>query len=72
MLPPCASHTLYLGPPLTRVNTFHLDGAGNVTIPISVLPSMVGTPVYYQAIFRDLQAPSSLGLTNGLHVEFCY
>jgi hypothetical protein len=69
---PYASHTLYLGPPLTRVNTFHLDGAGNVTIPISVLPSMVGTPVYYQAIFRDLQAPSSLGLTNGLHVDFCY
>jgi hypothetical protein len=69
---PYAGHTLYLAPPLTRVATFHLDGSGNVTLPVPVTGPMVGTPFYYQAIFRDAQAPSSLGMTNGLHVDFCF
>jgi len=68
---PYAGHTLYLAPPLTRLKTCHLDGAGNATIPVPVLPAMVGTERYYQAIFRDVQAPGSLGMTNGLHVDFC-
>ncbi|MFN0009753.1 MAG: multiheme c-type cytochrome [Planctomycetota bacterium] len=69
---PIAGHMLYLAPPITRVANFHLDAQGNVTIPIPVTSAMIGVPAYYQAIFRDFQAPSSLGLTNGLHVDYCY
>jgi hypothetical protein len=32
---------------------------------------MAGTQLNYQAVFRDLHAVQSLGVTNGLHVQFC-
>lgn len=69
---PYGAHMLYLAPPMTRMANFHLDANGDATIPIPVTPAMIGVPSYYQAVFRDYQAPSSLGLTNGLHVDYCY
>jgi hypothetical protein len=68
---PYAGATLYLANPLTRVSTFHFDGAGAATIPIQVTAGMAGSELHYQAIFRDVQAQGSLGLTNALHVDFC-
>jgi len=69
---PYVGHTMYLAPPLTRVADFHLDASGNATVPIPILPGMVGVPAYYQAIFRDALAPGALGVTNGVHVDYCY
>jgi hypothetical protein len=69
---PYAGHILYLASPFVRVANFNLDSNGDATIPIAVTPAMIGIPSYYQAVFRDFQAPSSLGLTNGLHVDYCY
>jgi hypothetical protein len=68
---PFAGAKLYLDPPFTRVAKFHLDGTGGVSVPIPVTPGMIGTAKNYQLIFRDLQAFLSLGVSNGLHVEFC-
>jgi hypothetical protein len=68
---PYAAGTLYLATPLVRVTNFFLSGTGGVSVPIPVTPAMVGTELYYQAIFRDSQARQHLGLTNGLHVDFC-
>ncbi len=66
-----AGGVLYLGPPLVRVSAVTLDGAGAATIPIPVSLQMAGTVLHYQAIFRDGQASAGLGMTNGLHVDFC-
>lgn len=68
---PYAGALQYLAAPLTRVATFHLDGAGGVTVPIPVTGGMVGTATNYQVVFRDAQAYLSLGVTNGVHAEFC-
>ncbi|HEV8113582.1 MAG TPA: multiheme c-type cytochrome [Planctomycetota bacterium] len=68
---PFAGAFLYLASPLTRVSTFQFDATGSATIPIHVTPGMAGTELHYQAVFRDVQAQASLGLTNGLHVDFC-
>ena len=69
---PYAGHTLYLAPPLTRVGEFTLDASGNASVPVPIVHGMVGVPAYYQAIFRDVQAPGALGVTNGVHVDYCY
>ncbi len=61
----------YLAAPLTRVATFHLDATGAVTVPIPVTGGMIGTAKNYQVFFRDAQASQSLGVTNGVHAEFC-
>jgi len=68
---PFAGARLYLAEPLSRVANFTLDGTGSVAIPIAVTPGMQGTQRTYQAIFRDVHAQQSLGLTNALHVDFC-
>jgi hypothetical protein len=68
---PFAGATLYLADPFVRVATFHADAAGRATIPFAVTPPMPGAKLQFQAVFRDLGAPSNLGVTNGLHVEFC-
>lgn len=68
---PFAGAYFYLATPYSRVTNFTLDGTGSVTIPIPVPLGMAGTQLNYQAVFRDLHAVQSLGVTNGLHVEFC-
>jgi hypothetical protein len=68
---PYAGGTLYLAAPLVRVSEQQLDGAGAATIPIPVTLQMAGAVRHYQAVFRDPQAPAGLGMTNGLHVDFC-
>ena len=68
---PYAGALRYLKAPLTRVATFHLDGTGGVTVPIPVTGGKVGTARNYQVFFRDAQAYLSLGVTNGVHAEFC-
>ena len=68
---PFVGAKLYLAPPLTRVAKFHLNATGSVSVPIPVTPAMIGTAKNYQIVFRDFQAYLSLGVSNGLHVEFC-
>ncbi|HEV8111752.1 MAG TPA: multiheme c-type cytochrome [Planctomycetota bacterium] len=68
---PFVGATFYLAAPYQRVGNFTLDGTGSISVPISVTPGMEGTERQYQFVFRDLYAPQSLGVTNGLHVEFC-
>lgn len=47
------------------------DEDGQAVIPISIDPGLAGTTRYYQVTFRDPGASFDLGLTNGLHVDFC-
>jgi hypothetical protein len=68
---PYAGALRYLAAPLSRVATFHLDGTGGVTVPIPVTGGMIGTARNYQVMFRDAQAYLSLGISNGVHAEFC-
>ena len=68
---PYAGGWLLVGGPLVRSAVFMLDGQGEATIPLSVTPGMVGTRMYFQGFFRDPADPTGLGLTNGLHVDFC-
>ena len=68
---PYAGAQLYLANPLTRVATFHMDATGAATLPIAVTPPMSGTRYHYQVVFRDMQSQGGLGVTNGLHVDFC-
>ena len=68
---PYAGGWLLVGGPLVRSAVFTLDPQGGVTVPVAVTPAMVGTRRYYQVMFRDPGDPTGLGLTNGLHVDFC-
>jgi hypothetical protein len=63
--------TLYLGGTITRIANFQLDLSGAKSIPIPVLPIMVGTTQNYQVLFRDPGASFGYGITNALHVDFC-
>lgn len=63
--------TLYLGGTHARLGGFQLDGSGAISIPITVLPLMIGTSVNYQAFFRDPGASFGYGITNAVHVNYC-
>jgi hypothetical protein len=68
---PFQGGTLLLGGVRTDVATFQLDQMGQASLPILVLPGMIGTQLNYQAFFRDNNAPQHLALTNAVHVTFC-
>jgi len=68
---PYAGGTMYLEAPWDRVCTLYLDATGSATIPIPVTAAMAGTQRDYQTVFRGEQGSSGLGMTNGLHVDFC-
>jgi len=68
---PYVGATLYLAAPVVRVGRTTLDGAGRASFAIPITPSMVGTQINYQALFRDSLASAGLGLTHALHVDFC-
>src|SRR5262249_21176943 len=68
---PYAGALRYLKAPLTRAPTVPLDRTGGVTVPIPVTGAMIGTAKNYQVVFRDAQAYLSLGISNGVHAEFC-
>jgi hypothetical protein len=69
---PFKGGTLLLGGVTGVAASFQLDAMGQALVPIPVLPGMVGTAMNYQAFFRDVNAPEHYGITNAIHVEFCY
>ena len=50
---------------------FLTDGSGGYSQAIALNPGMIGVQRYYQFLYRDRAAPSSVGFSDGLHVEFC-
>jgi hypothetical protein len=62
--------TKFVADPTSSVASYVLDGSGQALVPIAISPSMVGTELYYQAVFDDPAAPQPHGLTNGLVVDF--
>jgi hypothetical protein len=69
---PFKGGTLLLGGMHTAYASFQLDQHGQAVVPVPVLPAMVGTSHNYQAFFRDSGAPQHYGITNAVHVDFCY
>jgi hypothetical protein len=59
--------------PIIREDLGLMDATGFRSAPISITPSMLGTVRYYQFYYRDPSHPdgTSVGLTDGLMVEFC-
>lgn len=59
--------------PIIRENLGLMDANGFRSAPVPITPSMVGTVRYYQFFYRDPSHPdgTSVGLTDGLMVEFC-
>ncbi|MFT5058794.1 MAG: hypothetical protein ACI89E_001573, partial [Planctomycetota bacterium] len=57
--------------PSMRVAQVLLDSNGEHTFPVAVDPTMVGTSIAYQALFRDNASTYGLGMSSGLWVEFC-
>jgi len=62
--------TLLIDAPV-RGPIFTLDAGGGASVPVAVTPAMVGTERFYQVFFRDPAAAEHLGLSDGLHVDFC-
>lgn len=60
----------YVAEPTSSVAAYVLDINGAALIPITITPSMVGTELFYQAVFDDPAAPQPHGLTNGLVVDY--
>jgi hypothetical protein len=60
---------LNIGPGLQRIATLTLDANGDASIPVSYTAADADQGYVYQAIFRDTQDPSGLGLTGGLRVD---
>jgi len=59
--------------PITRENLGPMDASGFRSVPVPITPAMVGSVRYYQFFYRDPSHPdgTSVGLTDGLMVEFC-
>jgi hypothetical protein len=70
---PYLGGTLLLGSPLTRDIAWHTSVFGDVTAPLPVLPAMIGTTRYYQALFLDPASNDGfrLGMSRALRVDFC-
>lgn len=54
-----------------RELVFTLDGNGAASLSLPLAPGLVGTGATYQVYFRDPGAPSGVGMTNGVQVDFC-
>ena len=54
---------------LQRIATLNLDASGNASIPVAFTAADADQRYVYQAIFRDVQDPTGLGLTGGLRVD---
>ncbi len=63
--------TLYSRGPFVRDQVFTLGMFGDLWLPLSIDPSMVGTTRYYQLWFQDSGDAFGVGLSNGLEVTFC-
>jgi hypothetical protein len=44
---------------------------GTASYPVNITPAMVGTTLYYQWWMRDPADPQTVGLSDGLQVQFC-
>jgi hypothetical protein len=69
---PFKGGTLLLGGARAQVGMFQVDAQGHASVQVPVVPGMVGTSKNYQAFFRDNGAAEHYGMTNALHVDFCY
>ena len=65
--------TLCVSGPKKRLPVSVFDGAGSVSFAFPVGLCVVGDVVFCQGWFRDPAHPdgTTVGLTNGLRVEFC-
>jgi len=64
--------TRWVAAPLVRLPLHTLDAQGRTSYPIPILPVLVGTTRFYQAILRDPQQPDGTGVivSDGLRVVF--
>ena len=61
-----------VGSPFTRDALWTLSGFGEAYYTPNILPTMVGTTRFYQALYRDVQASdgTGVGLSRALRVEY--
>lgn len=69
---PFLGGTLYVAPPLHRLQTFVVGHDGKVLVDLPADASLVGQTVYYQLLFRDPAHAdgSGAGMTNGVRVTW--
>jgi hypothetical protein len=60
----------YVADPTSQIASYVLDGSGQALLSIAISPSMIGSELYYQAVFDDPAAPQPHGLTNGVVVDY--
>ena len=69
---PYLGGTLLLQPPITRGPGLGLDAQGFASVPMPIVPGLVGTTRYHQIWSRDTAHPDGTGwsLSDGLSVTF--
>jgi hypothetical protein len=68
---PFMGGTLYSSGPYVRDRAFTFGFFGDLSVQVSLDPTMIGTTRVYQLWFKDSGDPFGVGLSNGVEVTFC-
>jgi hypothetical protein len=70
---PMLGGTFLIASPFAREIAWQLTPFGDAATPYPVLPALVGTTRYYQAVFRDPGIPdgTGMGFSKALRIGFC-